>query len=349
MKARVGIVGGTGYTGGELVRLLCFHPMVEVSWVTSRSQMGQPLHSLHPNLRGFTRLNFAAPDAVEDVDIIFLCLPHGEASKQIDLWAGKAAKIVDLSADFRLKSPEAYKSAYGHDHPKPQWLEKFVYGLPELHREDIKSASYVSGVGCNATATNLALLPVIKAELVDTTKPVITDIKVGSSEGGASASSASHHPERSGAVRTFAAAGHRHEAEVHQMVGMHCQKLDQLHMTVTSIEMVRGVLATVHCFLKQPLAEKDLWKAYRAVANSEPFIRVVKSATGIHRVPEPKILAGSNLADLGFALAADGQKATLLCALDNLMKGAAGSAVQCMNLMMGWQEDTALTFPGLHP
>lgn len=349
MKAKIGVVGGTGYTGGDLIRLLTFHPLVEVTWVTSRSQMGQPLHSLHPNLRGFTALNFSAPDQVEDCDVIFLCLPHGEASKQIDLWAGKAGKIVDLSADFRLRSPEAYKAAYGHEHPKPAWLEKFVYGLPELHRDELKSASYVSGVGCNATATNLALLPMIKAGLIDTSMPIVADIKVGSSEGGASASSASHHPERSGAVRTFAAAGHRHEAEVHQMVGLHGQSLDQLHMTVTSIEMVRGVLATVHCFLKEPLADKDLWKAYRGVANSEPFLRIVKSATGIHRVPEPKILAGSNLADLGFALAADGRKATLLCALDNLMKGAAGSALQCMNLMMGWDEDTALTFPGLHP
>lgn len=349
MKTRVGIVGGTGYTGGELLRLLTFHPMVEVAWVTSRSQMGQPLHSNHPNLRGFTSLNFSSPDVVEECDVIFLCLPHGEASKQIDLWAGKAPKVIDLSADFRLKSPAAYEAAYGHAHPKPDWLTMFVYGLPELHRDELKSASYVSGVGCNATATNLALLPMVKAGLVDLSMPVIADIKVGSSEGGASASAASHHPERSGAVRTFAAAGHRHEAEVHQMAGLFDQKIDQLHMTVTSIEMVRGVLSTVHCFLKEPLQEKDLWKAYRAVANSEKFIRIVKSTTGIHRVPEPKILAGSNLADLGFALAADGRKATLLCALDNMMKGAAGSAVQCMNLMMGWDEDLALTFPGLHP
>jgi N-acetyl-gamma-glutamyl-phosphate/LysW-gamma-L-alpha-aminoadipyl-6-phosphate reductase len=239
-------------------------------------------------------------------------------------------------------------------------VEKFVYGLPELTREKLKGARYASGVGCNATATNLALMPLVKAGLIDFNKPIIADIKVGSSEAGAEASDASHHPERSGAVRSYAPAGHRHTAEVEQMlVALDAGRMTSdtsndmrkvsIHMSATSIEMVRGVLATVHVFLNKPAQDKDLWKAFRSAYKDEPFVRIVKAQTGIFRYPEPKILAGSNWADVGFALSEDGRKATLLCAIDNLMKGAAGSAVQCLNVMQGWDECAGLEFTGLHP
>lgn len=223
-------------------------------------------------------------------------------------------------------------------------------------RDRLRQARYASGVGCNATATNLALLPLVRADMLDLSQPIIADVKVGSSEGGAESSDASHHPERSGAVRSYAPAGHRHIAEVEQMLEIEWARRGQqpngaptIHMTVTSIEMVRGVLATVHAFLRQPAQEKDLWRAFRACYADEPFVRIVKSNVGIFRLPEPKILAGSNWADVGFALSEDGRKVTLLCAIDNLMKGAAGSAVQCLNVMMGWDERTGLEFPGLHP
>ncbi|MCS7061421.1 MAG: N-acetyl-gamma-glutamyl-phosphate reductase [Anaerolineae bacterium] len=350
-RLRCAIIGGTGYTGGELLRLLSFHPYAEVTQITSRSRMGEYAHSVHPNLRGVTGLQFIRPEDVQKTDVLFLCLPHGEAGAQIEHWAGLADRIIDLSADFRLRDLAAYKRWYGQDHPAPGWVEQFVYGLPELSREDLKSARYVSGVGCNATATNLALLPLVKAGLIDWSLPVVADVKVGSSEGGAESSPASHHPERSGAVRSYAPAGHRHTAEVEQMIGMVMGNTQSsiIHMSVTSIEMVRGVLATVHVFLKEPAQEKTLWKAFRDCYKNEPFVRIVKSSSGIFRAPEPKILAGSNWADVGFALSEDGRKATLLCAIDNLMKGAAGSAVQSLNIMMGWDERAGLEFPGLHP
>ncbi|MCS7056043.1 MAG: N-acetyl-gamma-glutamyl-phosphate reductase [Thermoflexales bacterium] len=359
-KARCTIVGATGYTGGELLRILAFHPHAEVVQITSRSRMGEYAHVLHPNLRGMRcgSLQFIRPEDAQRTDVVFLCLPHGEAAAQVDRWAACADFLVDLSADFRLRNISAYAKWYGHEHPSPQWLGKFVYGLPELTREHLRGARYVSGVGCNATATNLALLPLVRAGMLDFSQPIIADVKVGSSEGGAESSPATHHPERSGAVRSYAPAGHRHIAEVEMMLEMELAKLPEgdqpntaptIHMTVTSIEMVRGVLATVHAFLRQPAQEKDLWRAFRACYKDEPFVRIVKSNTGIFRLPEPKILAGSNWADVGFALSDDGRKVTLLCAIDNLMKGAAGSAVQCLNVMMGWDERAGLEFPGLHP
>jgi N-acetyl-gamma-glutamyl-phosphate/LysW-gamma-L-alpha-aminoadipyl-6-phosphate reductase len=192
--------------------------------------------------------------------------------------------------------------------------------------------------------TNLALLPLVQAGLVDPAAPVTVEVKVGSSEGGAQSSESSHHPERAGVVRSFAPVGHRHTAEVEQVTG-----LSSVHMSVTSVELVRGALATAHVFANRSIAEKDLWQAYRAFASDQPFVRVVRERSGIYRYPEPKILAGSNFADIGFALDAHSGRVVSICALDNLMKGAAGSAVQCMNLMCGFEETAGLEFPGLHP
>ncbi|GIV83221.1 MAG: N-acetyl-gamma-glutamyl-phosphate reductase [Candidatus Roseilinea sp.] len=359
-RVQCAIVGAAGYTGGELLRILNFHPFAEVTQITSRTRMGEHAHVPHPNLRGTRHggLQFIRPDDLQKADVLFLCLPHGEASVQIERWLGLGDFVIDLSADFRLPNTSAYAKWYGAAHPAPSRLGQFVYGLPELTRDRLRGARYASGVGCNATATNLALLPLVRANMLDCNQPIIADVKVGSSEGGAESSAASHHPERSGAVRSYAPAGHRHIAEVELMFEMETAKLPEdrrpstapaIHMTVTSIEMVRGVLATVHAFLRQPAQEKDLWKAFRACYKDEPFVRIVKSNTGIFRLPEPKILAGSNWADVGFALSDDGRKVTLLCAIDNLMKGAAGSAVQCLNVMMGWDERAGLEFPGLHP
>ena len=341
---RASIIGGSGYAGGELARILLSHPQVELAQVTSESHVGEYLYNVHPNLRGRTKIQFTTPDQVAPCDVLFLALPHGKAQKKIDAFAALAPRIVDLSADFRLHDLAAYARWYGEEHRAPQWVSKFVYGLPELHRDEMRDAKYISGVGCNATASILALLPLVRANLLDTTKPIIVDIKVGSSEGGNSPSLASHHPERSGSVRSFAPVGHRHTGEVEQELG-----LTNVHLSITSIEMVRGVLATAHGFLKSGTTEKDLWRAYRGAYKDEPFVRIVKDKTGIYRYPEPKILAGSNYADVGFEYDEPTCRAVSLCAIDNLMKGAAGSAVQAMNLMCGFDERTGLEFAGLHP
>jgi len=340
----VSIIGGSGYGGGELLRLLLNHPQVEVQQATSRSHLGEYVYQVHPNLRKQTQLKFSDPAALGPVDVLFLAQPHGQAQHNIEQYAKLGTKIIDLAADFRLRDVALYKEWYGEEHVAPEWLSKFVYGLPELHREELKTASYVSGVGCNATASNLALLPLVKADLIDLSASVIIEIKVGSSEGGAEGNSGSLHAERANVIRTFSAFGHRHTAEVIQELGV-----KNISLTMTAVDLVRGVLATVHAKVKQGVSTKDLWKAYRAVANENPFVRVVKEQRGIYRVPEPKILAGSNYADLGFELDENNGHIVAMCAIDNLMKGASGTAVQCMNLMMGWDETLGLEFAGLHP
>ena len=340
----VSIIGGSGYGGGELLRLLLSHPNVEVKQVTSRSHLGEYVYQVHPNLRKQTQLKFSDPAAMEPVDILYLAQPHGQAQHHIEEYAKLAPKIIDLAADFRLRDADFYEQWYGEKHAAPEWLSKFVYGLPELHREDLKTANYVSGVGCNATASNLALLPLIKAELIDITASVIMELKVGSSEGGVEGNSGSLHAERANVIRTFSAFGHRHTAEVIQELGV-----KDISLTMTAVDLVRGVLATAHAKVKQGVVNKDLWKAYRAVVNENPFIRVVKEQRGNYRVPEPKILAGSNYADVGFELDESNGHIVAMCAIDNLMKGASGTAVQCMNLMMNWEETLGLEFMGLHP
>ncbi|MFZ4663092.1 MAG: N-acetyl-gamma-glutamyl-phosphate reductase [Caldilineaceae bacterium] len=350
MTARISaaIVGGSGYVGGELLRLLLDHPHIVVTQITSERNAGSFVHFTHPNLRGRTKLQFVSAGDLESCDLLFLCLPHGGAMERIENFAGLAERIVDLSADFRLRDAEAYVRWYGKAHANPTWLEKFVYGLPELHRAELSQARYVSGVGCNATATNLAIWPLFANDLVDESRGVVCEVKVGSSEGGNKSSDATHHPERAGVMRSFAPTGHRHTAEILQAIRLAGRKTD-VHLSATAVDNVRGVLATAHLFVKPGIGEKELWRAYRQVYRDEPFVRLVKEKTGIYRYPEPKILAGSNYADVGFEFDESSRRVVAMGAIDNLMKGAAGTAVQCMNLMLGWPETTGLTFPGLHP
>jgi N-acetyl-gamma-glutamyl-phosphate/LysW-gamma-L-alpha-aminoadipyl-6-phosphate reductase len=342
------IVGASGYTGGELLRLVLGHPRIDVRQVTSERLDGQFVHFTHPNLRRRTTLKYVRAESLQAVDLLFLCLPHGSAVGRIERLAELGGRIVDLSADFRLRRADDYQKWYGAPHQNTGWLERFVYGLPELHREDIRHARYVSGVGCNATATTLAIWPLAAAGVLDESRGIVCEVKVGSSEGGAASSDASHHPERAGAMRSFAPTGHRHTAEVLQALRLKNIHTD-VHLSATAVDNVRGVLATAHVFVKPGVVERDVWKAYRDAYNNEPFVRIVKERAGLYRYPEPKILAGSNYADVGFELDAASGRVVAMCALDNLMKGAAGTALQCANLMCGWDETTGLEFPGLHP
>ncbi|MAU09179.1 MAG: N-acetyl-gamma-glutamyl-phosphate reductase [Anaerolineaceae bacterium] len=339
---RAGIVGGSGYTGGELLRLLHFHPEVEVTQITSREHAGRYVHTVHPNMRGVSRLQFIHPDALEACDVLFLALPHRTTARNIDHYAALAPRLIDLSADFRLRDTEAYQRWYGEAHPAPEWIDRFVYGLPELNRDALRGANYASGVGCNATTLNLALYPLANAGLLER---VSAELKVGSSEGGNTANAGSHHPVRSGAVRTYKATGHRHMAEVQMMLGQEVA----VRFSVTAIEMIRGIHLLAHVDLNQEMSEKDIWRLYRAAYNEEPFVRLVRDRNGLHRLPEPRIVAGTNYCDIGFEMDDDGRHLVLIAALDNLGKGAAGSAVQCLNLMHNFDECAGLSFPGLYP
>jgi N-acetyl-gamma-glutamyl-phosphate/LysW-gamma-L-alpha-aminoadipyl-6-phosphate reductase len=356
-RVRVAIVGGSGYTGGELIRLLLFHPQVELTQVASSSRAGHFVHSTHPNLRKLTAMRFCHPDDLTTCDVVFLCLPHGMSAEAIERYRILAPRVIDLAADFRLRSSELYQRWYGHEHQAPHLLSEAVYGLPELHREELSEAKLVSGTGCMATTAILGLAPLYRAGIVNQNIPLVVEAKVGSSAAGATPGASSHHPDRSGAVRSFEPTGHRHTAELIQELGRlsptNGVSADLLSQTVafsaTAIELVRGILVTAHVFLNERLEERALWRIYREAYQREPFIRLVKERTGVYRYPEPKILAGSNFCDVGFALDVEQQRVVVMSALDNLMKGAAGNGVQALNCMFGWEETLGLTFPGLHP
>tara|TARA_Y100000294_G_scaffold6794_1_gene6743 strand:+ start:3070 stop:4095 length:1026 start_codon:yes stop_codon:yes gene_type:complete len=338
---RISIVGGSGYSGGELLRLVLFHPDCEVAQVTSERFAGKFVHSVHPNLRQVTQLKFCAVDELAPCDVLLLCLPHGQTMRRIDEFGRIAPKLIDLSADFRLHDEDSYQRWYGGAHARPDLLGSFTCGIPERHRAAIRDATRVACAGCNATASILALGPLVGAGLVES---VVIEVKAGSSEGGNAASAASHHPERSGAVRSYQPTGHRHVGEMHQELGQL-----PIHFSATAIEMVRGILATCHVFLAEVLEEKAVWQLYRAAYGEEPFVRMVKERSGIYRYPEPKLLAGSNYCDIGFARDRTSNRLVVISAIDNLMKGAAGQAVQCLNIMCGFEETAGLRFPGLHP
>ncbi len=343
---RVSIVGASGYTGGEALRLLLGHPGVEVVQATSESNAGKYVYSVHPNLRKRTDLKFTSASELRPCDVLLLCLPHGSAAGRVDDFRALAPRLIDLSADFRLRSAEAYARWYDHPHPRPDLLGEAVYGIPELHREAIRDAALVTGAGCNATATILGLLPLFRAGVVEET--VVVEVKVGSSEAGAQANAGSHHPERAGSIRSFAPSGHRHTAEIVQELSVG-EVRPRVHFSATAVEAVRGVLATAHVFLREDLDERALWRIYREHYGREPFMRIVKERTGIYRYPEPKLLAGTNFCDVGFERDPHSNRVVVMAALDNLMKGAAGNAVQALNVMCGFEETAGLEFVGLHP
>ncbi|HEU5368400.1 MAG TPA: N-acetyl-gamma-glutamyl-phosphate reductase [Ktedonobacterales bacterium] len=354
---RVAILGGSGYTGGELARLLLQHPYVQVSQIASAHHAGSYLHALHPNLRpagGRPPIRLVAPDALEPCDVLFVAQPHGVSMGQIERYIALAPRVIDLSADFRLRRYDAYTRWYGHAHPRPDLLARAVYGIPELHRAELPEARLISGAGCLATAAILALAPLARAGVLDREAPLVIEAKVGSSAAGTEPGAGSHHPDRSHAVRSFAPTGHRHTAEI-------MQELDWpeasnapgtssgVYFSATAVELVRGALVTAQAFLRECLSDGDLWRLYRAAYGSEPFMRIVKERSGIYRYPEPKLLIGSNYCDIGFEVEPGTRRVVVLAALDNLMKGAAGNAVQALDAAMGWDETTGLTFTGLHP
>jgi LysW-gamma-L-alpha-aminoadipyl-6-phosphate/LysW-L-glutamyl-5-phosphate reductase len=339
---KVAVVGGSGYVGGELLRLLIRHPEVEIAQVTSDSMAGRAVARAHPNLRRLTELVFSPHAALRPTDATFIATPHGEAMDRMPELLASGGRVLDLSADHRLHDVQAYPEYYTREHPHPEILESSVYGLPELHRDALRTARLVAVPGCIATAAILALRPLIQTGHVDL-RHVVVDAKSGSSASGRDAGPAGQHAERSGVMRAYAPAGHRHTAEIEQETGA------RVALSCHGVEAVRGVLATVHAYTTESVDEKALWRAYRAAYAKEPFVRIVHETEGAYREPEPKILAGTNYCDVGFSVDAHAGRVVGLGALDNLGKGAAGAAVQCFNIGAGFPETTGLEFPGLHP
>lgn len=343
---QVSIVGGSGYAGGELLRILIHHPKVKIKQVVSRKFANQPISIVHPNLRKITHLLFSPPEKLQSCDLLFVALPNKISMTLMNQYLKIAKKIIDLGADFRLHDQKLFEKWYQQKHSCPALLKHFTYGLVEIHREEIKKANYVACPGCEATASILALYPLVKNKLIN--ENIIIDAKMSSSQGGSTPSPTSHHPERAGAVRSYKPTSHRHAAEIIQELSVFLKGI-KIFISATAIEMVRGLLVTIQTFTKKNLTEKDIWKIYRQEYRKEPFIRIIKEKQGNYRFPEPKILAGTNYCDIGFELEKETNRLVVISAIDNLVKGTAGQAVQAMNVMFNFKETLGLEFPGLHP
>jgi N-acetyl-gamma-glutamyl-phosphate/LysW-gamma-L-alpha-aminoadipyl-6-phosphate reductase len=338
---RVAVVGAAGYIGGELLRLLLGHPEVDVVGAVSSRFLGKRVDGVHPNLRAVTDLLFCSADVVNECDVVFLATPHRAAMTQIDRWIGRAKQVIDLTGDFRLDDSEVFQRYYNTAHAAPHLLGDFVPGIPELHRERLGGADLVSVPGCMAMAGVLSLYPLVARELVEPMAQF--DARTGSSGSGITVGESNVHAERSGAMRVFAPIRHRHEAEISQHLGIPAT------MTATGVEAVRGVQTICHATLRPGVNTSTVRGAFREQYQDEPFVRLIAHRRGIFRYPEPKILSGSNFCDVGYAVDEEAGRLVTIAALDNLMKGGAGNAVQCLNIRMGWPESLGLSFPGLHP
>ena len=360
MSYKISIVGASGYTGGEILRWSLIHPEMEIAQVTSERFAGTPVTKLNPNLRGFTMAEFTSVKTLKtDVDTLFLCLPHKISAPFVQQYIDTGVKIIDLSADFRLHNAKTYEKYY-QPHPCPELLPRAVYGLPELHREQIKKAQLVAGVGCLASSVILATAPLVKAGLIDAAH-IIADSKIGSSAAGASFDISTHHPERQGTVRAYKPTGHRHTAEIEQelneiasaAIAQGASPSPSQNVSVGlsphAVEMVRGIFSTIHAPVSRPLTDLDVWKAYRSFYSGSPFIRLVKDKQTLYRYPEPTAVMGTNFCDIGFELDADRPRIVAMSAIDNLMRGSAGPAIACFNLMHNLDEKMGLWVPGFHP
>lgn len=349
----MGVVGASGYIGGELLRLLIQHPEVELAAATSRLHAGEFLFRVHPNLRGMTELKFteySADKLSQDSDVVFTALPHGESVKHIPQLAETDLKIIDLSADFRLKDAAMYKQWYKFEHPAPDLLAKFVYSIPEINREEIRGAKLASSPGCMAITSILATAPLLKNNALGIDKSrIVVDAKIGSSGAGGKPSLSTHFSERYNVVRPYKPAGHRHSAEIEQVLSSVSGDDVKVSMSAHAVNMVRGILATCHLFADTLPEAIDIWKAYRSMYQGSFFVRLVRDKQGPFRLPDPKIVIGSNFCDVGFELEGRTGRIVAIGATDNLIKGAAGNAIQVMNLMIGLDEKTGLEYAPLHP
>ncbi len=346
---KVGVVGASGYVGGETLRLLVTHPKAEITMVTSRQHVGEYLHRVQPSLKGFTDLVFSEMDydrVADKCDLVFTAVPHGTATEIVKALYDRGVKIIDLSADYRLHDQEGYDKWYGWEHPHPDYLPKSVYGVPELHRDAIRDAQLVSCPGCMAVTSMLALAPLVRNDIIDTDH-IVVDSKIGSS--GAGSGSGTAHAMRAGVIRPYKPAKHRHTGEIEQELSEVAGRKIKVSMSPHAVDVVRGILCTNHTFMTKDVGERDLWKMYRSAYGDERFVRLIRDKKGLYKFPDPKFLVGSNFCDIGFDVDEDNGRLVSLSASDNLMKGAAGSAIQNMNVMCGFDESEGLLHTPLTP
>lgn len=346
-KLNIAIVGSSGYTGGELYRLLINHPRVRVTSVTSEKSAGKPLTSIFPHLAGLTDLVCEPldPEAIaQKTDFVFLALPHVTAQEAAFRFHQLGKKVVDLSADYRLAEPAVYETWYEHCHQYPELLKSAVYGLPELHREKIKKALLVANPGCYPTSAILALAPLIKKGVVDL-KSLIIDSKSGVSGAGRSPSLVHHYPEVNEGLMAYKIGTHRHTPEIEQELTLLAGHAVTISFTPHLIPMNRGILTTSYAALNTAADTGVVHTLYREFYRDEPFVRLL--APG--EFPNVRNVRGSNFCDIGVYADRRTGRVVVVSAIDNLVKGASGQAIQNMNLMMGFHEMEGIKVAGLFP
>ncbi|HEU4873050.1 MAG TPA: N-acetyl-gamma-glutamyl-phosphate reductase [Pyrinomonadaceae bacterium] len=338
-KIRVGIFGGSGYGGSELLRILLFHPQVELVFVTANEQAGKPIGEVHRNLHGLTQLNFiAAPEKLGGIDCVFLALPHGQAMEIVPRLPPDV-KAIDLSGDFRLREQSIFEKHYKQPHTAMHAQAEFVYGLTETNREAVKSARLIANPGCFATATLLGLAPLVANNLLS--GRVVVDAKTGSSGSGAKAAANTHHPQRMNSFYAYKPFTHQHVPEIEQELDHIGDWTSELIFMTHSLPVSRGIFASIYAEANREITEDELRTIYADYYRESFFVRLVSGSPDINWVKT------SNFCDLGFA--ARGRQIVVFSAIDNLVKGAAGQAVQNMNLMFGLDETTGLKLVGTNP
>ena len=345
-KIKASVIGASGYGGAEAVRLLSTHPHVNIVHVTAESQQGQTMSGLYPNLRSFVDQTMIAVDPERigyESDVTFISLPSGKAMSLVPTLLQQGSKVIDIAADFRLRDASLYPTWYKVIHTAPEYLTEAVYGLPEIHREELQKTRLVANPGCYPTASILALLPLLRAGVVHTSGIVI-DAKSGVSGAGRGGGGGFGFSETNEDVRAYSVTGHNHIAEIEQELSGLAGAPVRVNFTPHLIPMTRGILATTYTQLTQSLTEADAVAIYQETYKDEPFIRVLHDT-----LPRTKATLGSNYCDVSVKIDARTSTAIAIAAIDNLGRGAAGQAVQNMNLMCGLPETTGLHFPGLFP
>lgn len=341
MKLRIGIFGGSGYGGSELLRILLQHPHADVRFVTANEHAGKAVSEVHRNLLGLTDLKFVKADeagGIADLDCVFLALPHGQAM-EIAPKLPTNVKVIDLSGDFRLSDADVFAKHYGREHTAIEAQAEFVYGLTETNREAIKNASRIANPGCFATATLLGLAPLV-AENLPACR-VIVDAKTGSSGSGAKPAANTHHPQRSNSFYAYKPFTHQHVPEIEQELKLIGDWNNELVFMTHSLPVSRGIFASIYCELKKEITAAEARAMFAEFYRESFFVRLVDGSPDINWVKN------TNFCDIGFATR--GRQLVVFSAIDNLVKGAAGQAVQNLNLMFGLDEKTGLMLTGSNP
>lgn len=344
MTINVGIIGATGYTGSELTRILTQHENVNVQMITSRSFAGKKISDIHPYLEGICEMKLSKPSMKEiaSLDMVFLALPHGVSMKFVKDIGLNGPRIVDLSGDFRLQKKSTYEQWYEMNHVLPEAIETAVYGLPELFRKDIASATLVANPGCYPTSAILALAPAVHNNLVDLNS-ISVDSKSGVTGAGAKPKKATHFPSANEDFRAYKVGAHRHTPEMEEVLSIQANNKINLLFTPHLVPLNRGILTTIYCSATKKCTEKAIVEAYKNMYADEPFVRIRNSP------PNVQAVRGSNYCDIYPLYIKRTNQLVMLSAIDNLVKGAAGQAVQNMNIMFGFDERKGISHIPLSP